>query len=65
MMVIFENSGVPTFVTSETEKIYGRLRNTGLLSFTSIIGISFLKDTVFASAPPIGSSEKIEKIIPE
>jgi len=49
---------VPTRVSSETLNEYGLPRNSGGLSLTSIMAISLLTDTVFASESLIGSSEK-------
>lgn len=48
---------VPTLVSSETLNEYGLPRNSGGLSLTSIMDISLLRDTVFASESFIGSSE--------
>lgn len=50
---------VPTRVSSETLNEYGLPRNSGGLSLTSMMAISLLRDTVFASESLIGSSEKI------
>jgi len=51
---------VPTRVSSETLNEYGLPTNSGALSFTSMIAISLLRDTVLASESFIGSSENIE-----
>lgn len=50
---------VPTRVSSETLNEYGLPRNSGGLSLTSMMAISLLRDTVFASESLIGSSKKI------
>lgn len=50
---------VPTRVSSETVNEYGLPRNSGGLSLISMMAISLLRDTVFASESLIGSSEKI------